>query len=95
MAYKIINEWWSKDGKSHEITIYKYNYSFDLVMRYNYSAGDKRVAFTSQSFGSKVGMLEGSFEVVKYKERKFTEKDLHELLKPLGDAFHDVIKEGE
>ena len=63
MAYKIINEWWSKDGKSHEITIYKYNYSFDLVMRYNYSAGDKRVTFASQSFGSTVGMLEGSFEV--------------------------------
>ena len=67
MAYKIINEWWSKDGKSHEITIYKYNYSFDLVMRYNYTAGDKRVTFAAQSFGSKVGMLEGSFEVIKYK----------------------------
>lgn len=63
MGYKIINEWFSKDGRSHEITIYKYNYSFDLVMRYNYTEGDKYVTFTSQSFGSKVGMLEGKFEV--------------------------------
>jgi hypothetical protein len=64
MTIKIINEWFSKDGKSHEITIYKYNYSFDLVMRYNYTEGDKCVTFQSQTLGSKVGMLEGEFEVI-------------------------------
>ena len=65
MAYKIINEWFSEDRKSHELTVYKYNYSFDLVMRYNYTQGDKYVTFASQTFGSKHGMLEGKFEVKK------------------------------
>ena len=27
------------------------------------------------------------------KVEKFTEKDLHELLNPLRDAFHEVVKE--
>ena len=62
MVYKIINEWFSEDKKSHEITIYKYNYSFDLVMRYNYTEGEKYVTFASQSFGDNIGMLEGKFE---------------------------------
>ena len=65
MVYKIINEWFSEDRKAHEITIYKYNYSFDLVMRYNYEQGEKYVTFAAQTFGGKDGMLEGKFEVNK------------------------------
>jgi len=66
MAYKIINEWWSESGKSHELTIYKYNLSHDEVIRYHYDLGDKYVTFAWQMFGvPKMG--EGIYEVIKYK----------------------------
>ena len=63
MVYKIVNEWFSEDRKAHEITIYKYNYSFDLVMRYNYEQGDECVTFISQDFGGRDGVLEGEFKI--------------------------------
>jgi hypothetical protein len=64
MVYKLISEWRSKDGLSHELTVYKYNYSFDLIMRYHYKQGDKCVTFASQTFGSEQGMLEGEIKVM-------------------------------
>ncbi len=32
MAYKIVKEW--KQGSEHEITVYKYNYNKDEMVRY-------------------------------------------------------------
>ena len=34
MAYKIIKEWKSKERDAQEITIYKYNYNHDEMVRY-------------------------------------------------------------
>jgi len=39
MAYKIVNEWKSKGGEQHEITIYKYNYTKDEMVRYTKENG--------------------------------------------------------
>ena len=34
MVYKLINEWKSDDGNTHEITVYKYNLNHDEMIRY-------------------------------------------------------------
>lgn len=51
MVYKLISEWKSKDGKSHEITVYKYNISKDCVMRYNFESKNDYVDVKVQMLG--------------------------------------------
>ena len=38
MVYKLINEW-KGNNDEHEITIYKYNYNHDEMVRYNKTQG--------------------------------------------------------
>ena len=47
MAYKIVKEWKSKDGSRHEITVYKYNYTKDEMIRYWKVNGKVSVNFYS------------------------------------------------
>jgi len=35
MVYKMIKEWKSDERNAHEITIYKYNYTCDEMVRYS------------------------------------------------------------
>lgn len=51
MVYKLINEWKSEDGKSHEITVYKYNIGHDEVIRYNYESKNDYIDIKEKSFG--------------------------------------------
>ena len=74
MVYKLINEWKSKDGSAHEITIYKYNLSHDEVIRYNYEKGDDYVSFKSQCFGHESGMIECNIPNFKYRMLKDEEE---------------------
>jgi len=52
MAYKIVKEWKSKDGSQHEITVYKYNYTKDEMVRYWKENGKVLRQFHSTSFDS-------------------------------------------
>lgn len=54
MAYKIVKEWKSKDGLQHEITVYKYNYTKDEMVRYWMENNQVLVQFHSVRFNRKV-----------------------------------------
>ena len=72
MVYKLISEWKSKDGKSHEITVYKYNVSQDNVIRYNYETGNDYVDIKVQMFGQPIM---NEYVYVQYNKEKLTENE--------------------
>ena len=40
MVYKIVKNWKSNDRDAHEITVYKYNYNHDEMVRYSREGDD-------------------------------------------------------
>ena len=72
MVYKLINEWKSKDGKSHEITVYKYNVSQDNVIRYNYESKNDYVDVRVQMFDNPTM---NEYVYVQYNKQNLTEDE--------------------
>ena len=47
MVYKIISEWFSKDGLEHELLVYRYNYTWNVLTTYSVHDGVLEVKFNS------------------------------------------------